>query len=76
MRLYETTPARNSEQQNIEPQNVEGWFRSAQSFIKNDKLPSFDIRYLSASGGFAFFSFYLRSNRPLFSPAAACAGMT
>jgi len=44
---------------NIEPQNVEGWFRSAQSFI-NDKIPSFDIqyslfdiRYLSA-GGLAF----------------------
>ena len=29
---------------NIEPQNVEGWIRSAQSFI-NDKIPSFDIRY-------------------------------
>jgi len=29
---------------NIEPQNVEGWFRSAQSFI-NGKIPSFDIRY-------------------------------
>jgi len=29
---------------NIEPQNFEEWFRSAQSFI-NGKIPSFDIRY-------------------------------
>jgi hypothetical protein len=29
---------------NVEPQNFEGWFRSAQPFI-NDKIPSFDIRY-------------------------------
>jgi hypothetical protein len=33
---YLTWPKRNSE-----PQNVEGWFRSAQSFI-NGKIPSFD----------------------------------
>jgi len=30
---------------NIEPQNFEGWFHSAQSLIKNEELPSFDIRY-------------------------------
>jgi hypothetical protein len=32
---------------NIEPQNVEGWNRFAQSFelIKTDRIPSFDIRY-------------------------------
>ena len=31
--------------QNIEPQNVEGRFRFAQSFIKSDKIHSFDIRF-------------------------------
>jgi len=31
---------------NIEPQNVEGWNRSAQSFFyKIDRIPYFDIRY-------------------------------
>jgi hypothetical protein len=29
---------------NIEAQNIEGWFRFAQSFII-DKIPYFDIRY-------------------------------
>ena len=40
---YETTGEYNSE-----PQNVEGWFRCAQSFInfyKKDRIHSFDIRY-------------------------------
>jgi hypothetical protein len=46
---------------NIEPQSVEGWFRVAQSYYKTDRMPYFDIRYslfdiryLSAFGGFAF----------------------
>ena len=31
---------------NIEPQNVEGWNRYAQSFFYNiDRIPYFDIRY-------------------------------
>ena len=31
---------------NIEPQNFEGWIRFAQPvLIKNDSIPSFDIRY-------------------------------
>jgi hypothetical protein len=53
---------------NIEPQNVEGWNRFAQSFFyKIDRIHSFDIRYslfdiryLSASGGFAFLEFLSR----------------
>jgi len=34
----------NRRMSNVEPQNIEGWFRFAQSFII-DKIPSFDIRY-------------------------------
>jgi len=30
---------------NSEPQNIEGWFRCAQSFYKIDRIHSFDIRY-------------------------------
>ena len=29
---------------NVEPQNVEGWYRCALSFYKIDRIPSFDIR--------------------------------
>jgi hypothetical protein len=38
---------RTAEQENIEPQNIEGWNRYALSFesIKLDRIPSFDIRY-------------------------------
>ena len=32
---------------NVEPQNVEGWYRCALSFYKIDRIPSFDIRYSS-----------------------------
>jgi len=41
------TEQRTAEQQNIEPQNFEGWNRYALSFelLKIDKIPSFDIRY-------------------------------
>ena len=43
---YETLKA-NRRISNIEPQNVEGWNRCAQSFFYNiDRIPSFDIRYL------------------------------
>ena len=40
---------RTAEQQNIEPQNTEGWIRCAQSFesIESKKTPSFGIRYLT-----------------------------
>jgi len=31
---------------NIEPQNVEVWFRFAQSFFKMDRIHYFDIRHL------------------------------
>ncbi|UCD78083.1 MAG: hypothetical protein JSW26_22145 [Desulfobacterales bacterium] len=31
-------------ERNSEPQNIEGWFRFAQSFYKIDRIPSFDIR--------------------------------
>ena len=34
---------------NIEPQNFEGWFRPAQSFLKIDRIHSFDIRYLKTN---------------------------
>jgi hypothetical protein len=58
---------RTAEQQNNEQQNFEGWFRYAQSFYKTDRIPSFDIRYslfdiryLSASGGFALIVSFLR----------------
>jgi hypothetical protein len=67
--IYETTPICNSEPQNIEQEisNDEVWNRCAQSFLKNnnDSIPYFDIRYslfdiryLSASGGFAFSKFF------------------
>ena len=41
------TTGLNSEPQNIEPQNHEGWNRCALSFelIIIDRIPSFDIRY-------------------------------
>jgi hypothetical protein len=68
--LYETH-SWNSEPQNIEQEisNDEVWIRCAQSFFKNnnDRIPYFDIRYslfdiryLSASGGFAFSEFLFR----------------
>jgi len=59
---YETTGEYNSE-----PQNVEGWFRCAQSFInfyKKDRIHSFDIRYS------LFLKFLFRSNWPGRKPAA------
>ncbi len=51
---------------NIEPQNVEGWFRFAQSFFKIDRMHPFDIHYSI----FAFSEFLLRLDWPLFKPAA------
>jgi len=61
----------NSEPQNIEQEisNDEVWNLCARYFFKNnnDRIPYldihyslFDIRYLSASGGFAFSKFLLR----------------
>jgi hypothetical protein len=41
------TEQRTAEQENIKPQNIEGWNRYALSFesIKLDSIPSYDIRY-------------------------------
>ena len=44
MKLQEAGTA-NRRISNIEPQNVEGWFRFAQSFFKIDRIPYFDIRH-------------------------------
>jgi len=79
---YETAHSWNSESQNIEQEisNDEVWNRCAQSFFKNyndrstqklttSRIPYFDIRYLSASGGFAFSEFLFRFNWPLFRPS-------
>ena len=46
MRLRMAEP-RTAEQQNIKPQNIEGWNRYALSFesINFDRIPSFDIRH-------------------------------
>ena len=45
MKLHKILTA-NRRISNIEPQNVEGWNRSAQSFFyKIDRMPYFDIRY-------------------------------
>jgi len=35
----------NRRESNVEPQNVEGWFRFAHSFFKIDRIHSFDIRH-------------------------------
>ena len=76
--LYETHNW-NSEPQNIEQEitNDEVWNRCAQSFFNNERIPYFDIRhflfgirYLSASGGFAFSEFPFRSDRQFFWSAA------
>ncbi len=48
MKLHHVSMASSSSRANSEPQNVEGWYRFAQSFIdlfKIDRIHSFDIRY-------------------------------
>ena len=58
--------------------NFEGWFRDTHSLFKIDRMPSFDIRYslfdiryLSASDGFAFkVSFFDQTGRAVASGAA------
>jgi hypothetical protein len=41
--LYETSPVRNSEQQNIEPQNFEGFFLRHSTFIIRYSIFSFEV---------------------------------
>jgi len=43
---------------NIEPQNVEVWFRFAQSFFKIDRIHYFDIRHSTFDIHDSLFSFY------------------
>ena len=61
----QVTGSENRRISNIEPQNVEGWFRFAQSFFKIDKIHPFDIHYSI----FAFSEFLFRFDRPIFWPA-------
>jgi len=56
---------RTAEQQKIQPQNVEGWYRCALSFeaIKIDKIPYFDIRHSLFVIRYSFFlEFFSQSN--------------
>jgi len=44
-KMVEYLSTANRRISNIEPQNIEVWFRFAQSFYKIDSIHSFDIRY-------------------------------
>ena len=56
-------PGLNSEPQNNQPQNIEGWNRCAPSFesTKMDRIPSFDIRYSVFSIRYLLLSLRLKS---------------
>ncbi len=42
---FQVSGTANRRISNVEPQNVEGWFRFAQSFFKIDRIHYFDIRH-------------------------------